>query len=761
MDPIALQLQSMLPLPNVPGNPLTNNYNATGAYVFGNDHADGKLNWNPTDKLSTFARFSILDYSATDASVFGAVGGEDVNSQGGQPGNYHGTTYSLTTSATYVLTPHLILDGYFAWENDNTAVEPFAIGQNLGQKLGIPGTNGPERYQSGWPTFYVTDYGSGSSSQALFGTTASQTGGFPYYRFDSQRQYVANLSWTKGSHDIRFGTEIQQQYIDNLQSGNAQGTFTFGTGPTELNGGPSGNQFNAYSTFLLGLDTSAADSRVFDSPAAEPANQNWYSGYIRDRWTISPKLTASLGVRWDYYGFPNAAVRGVASYNVATNQAEICGLGAVKPNCGTSMPKDLFSPRLGLAYRVTNTFVIRAGYGLDRDPFSMARSVLADYPTNISASYPAANSYGAYGTLEQGLPGITLPTITNGYLTSPTTVAMTVLPQGRMPWTYSQNWNITAQKELRGGFTTQVGYVANRTLQTISSDFGSTFNLNVDSQINTGTAGLPFYASEGRTAAVNYYGSHGNVMYNSMQASLSRRMTHGFRFNAAWTWSKDEVPVFNVAPTVTQYLYLNTRALAGSDRTNTLVLNGTWELPFGRGKAFLSGSKLGNALFGGWVFNALGDFYSGLPFSISTSGTSLNMTGATQLPIQVNPQVAFTGNIGGAYFNPLAFAPVTTANFGFVQPNNLRGPGEVDVDSGLTREFKVKERYTLQFRAEAFNFTNTPHFANPGGTVSNLQLNGNGTVKNLAGFAQVTAVANTGRDGIDQRQFQFSMRISF
>lgn len=83
------------------------------------------------------------------------------------------------------------------------------------------------------------------------------------------------------------------------------------------------------------------------------------------------------------------------------------------------------------------------------------------------------------------------------------------------------------------------------------------------------------------------------------------------------------------------------------------------------------------------------------------------------------------------------------------------------MDSGLTPEFYAKERYTLQFRAEAFNFTNTPHLANPGGTVSNLQTNPDGTVKNLAGFAQVTAVANAGRDGIDQRQFQFGMHIRF
>ena len=134
---------------------------------------------------------------------------------------------------------------------------------------------------------------------------------------------------------------------------------------------------------------------------------------------------------------------------------------------------------------------------------------------------------------------------------------------------------------------------------------------------------------------------------------------------------------------------------------------------------------------------------------------------ASCFPDQMKPEVTYYGSIGGAYFDPLAFAPITTARFGNAAPNILRGPGEVNMDAGLTRVWRFKERATIQFRAESFNFTNTPHFANPGGNVSNLVLNGDGTVKNLAGYAQVQSVANTGRDGIDERQFRFMLRISF
>jgi hypothetical protein len=755
MDPIALKLNAMIPLPNVPGATLTNNFNGNGVFVFDRQQGDAKLNWNPTQKFSAFGRFSILNYNEIDPSTFGAVGGQDVATQGGAPGNAYGDTYSLTTSATYVLRPNLIIDGYFAWENDNTASEPFQVGQNLGLQLGIPGSNGPNRYQSGWPQFLVSNY-------STFGTVASACCGLPYYRDNSQRQYVLNLNWSIGHHDLRMGTEIQQRYVNNMQimSGMAQGAFTFGTGATQLSGGPAGNQFNSWGTFLLGLDT-ASIGTFFNNPPSNPTNQDWWSGYIRDRWNISRKLTASLGLRWDYYGFPNARVRGVGDYDIASNQVEICGMGAVSKNCGVSMPKKLFSPRIGLAYRLSSTLVVRAGYGINWIPFSLGRSLsLNNYPSAISPSYPAANSYSWYGTLSQGIPATPLPTINNGYMAAPNTVAMTAWPKS-FQWPYSQNWNVTLQKELKWGFAGQVGYVANRTIRAMGDDVGSTFNTNVDLQTNTGTAGLPFYPT-GRTAAVNVYGPHGNVMYNAMQSSLSRRFRAGLQIATSWTWSKAESPYYPVSPVVTAYSYLITRPVQSFDRTNTVTINGTWELPFGHGKQWLGASKVGNAVLGGWTLNSVAVFYSGLPFSITTSSTSLNMVGATQLPIQLKQNVAMYGNIGGAYFDPLAFAPVTTPSFGFVQPYNLRGPGQVNMDAGLSRTWRVKERFTMQLRAESFNFTNTPHFGNPGGTVSNLVLNGDGTVKNLAGFAQVTAIAKTGRDGgIDERQFRFTMRVSF
>jgi hypothetical protein len=751
LDPIALKVSNMLPLPNVPGSGLTNNYDGSGVYTFGRERADSKLNWNPTSRLTSFARFSMLRFDEYDPPVFGAAGGIDINPQGGQPGAATGSTYSLTASATYLLRSNLILDGYFAWENDNTAVEPDAVGQNVGQQLGIPGTNGPNRYQSGMPWFIVTSYGA-------FGTADSQSGGHPYYRDNAQHQEVVNLNWTHGAHDIRMGTEIQQQYINNLQPSNAQGAFTFGTGPTQVSGGPSGNQFNSYATYLLGLVTSANKTVVYADPPAEPINQHWFSAYIRDRWSISRKLTASLGLRWDYYGFPNARTRGIGVYDIASNQVQICGSGQVPGNCGVSMPKRLFSPRLGLAYRLTESFVLRAGYGINQIPFSLGRSVLSLYPTTISPTYPSPNSLSWYDTLEQGFPAIALPTPNNGFMTAPTNVNMSVLPKS-FPWPYTQSWNFTLQKEIRPGFSAQAGYVASRTVRSLTQDGGSTVNLNAGQFIGAGQNGQPFFLTQGRTANVSLYSPRGTISYNALQATLNRRFAQGLQFGLSWTWAKSESP--NYPTDAFLFQYLDSRPVQGTDRTHVLTMNGAWELPFGQGKRWLGGSRVGSAILGGWAVNSLAVFYSGLPFSVTASSTSLNMPGASQRADQVNPNVQVFGNIGGAYFDPSAFAPITAARFGNAGANSLRGPGEVNMDLGLTRVFRIRERYTIQFRAESFNFTNTPHFANPGGNVSNVVKNGDGSIRDLAGFAQVQAVANTGRDGIDERQFRFFVRISF
>ena len=187
------------------------------------------------------------------------------------------------------------------------------------------------------------------------------------------------------------------------------------------------------------------------------------------------------------------------------------------------------------------------------------------------------------------------------------------------------------------------------------------------------------------------------------------------------------------------------------------------ELPFGSGKRFLHDGGIASALAGGWQVNGLFGAYSGKPFSVTSDATSLQMNGSNQMADQIKPEVTILHEVGAgkSWFDPLAFAPVTTARFGNAGFDSLYGPGYANLDLSFFRQFALHGSSTLQFRVEIFNLTNTPHFANPGSNVSNLQLNADGTVRSLGGFSSITSTANTGREGIDERLVRLGLRFGF
>jgi len=258
----------------------------------------------------------------------------------------------------------------------------------------------------------------------------------------------------------------------------------------------------------------------------------------------------------------------------------------------------------------------------------------------------------------------------------------------------------------------------------------------------------------------------GTTHYDSLQASLSRRFSQGLQVEASYTWSKvigwninsDSGPNFVQA---LRYFQLN-RVVADYDRTHMFHVSQIWELPFGRDKRFASKGAL-SAILGGWQISQLWSFYTGTPFSVTSSATSLALPNSTQPADQIKPSVQKLGGIGRnvAFFDPLAFASVTQARFGNAGFRSLRGPGLIDWDFGVHRQFRLTERFQLQFRMESFNFSNTPHFANPNGSVSNMILNADGTIANLNNFSSITSVTNLGRDGVDERQFRFGFKLRF
>ena len=195
-----------------------------------------------------------------------------------------------------------------------------------------------------------------------------------------------------------------------------------------------------------------------------------------------------------------------------------------------------------------------------------------------------------------------------------------------------------------------------------------------------------------------------------------------------------------------------------------LNVTGVWQLPFGKGKRWAA-SGIESKLLGGWQTNGIFTAMTGLPFSVTASGTSLNVPGTTQYADQVSPDVAILGGTGpGAlWFDPTPYRPVTAVRLGTSGRNSLRGPGVVNLDFGLFRDFPVRERFHLQFRAEAFNFTNTPHWALPAANVASATFRSDGSISNLGGFGSITGTdaSHLTRSGMDERTVRFGLRVSF
>jgi hypothetical protein len=431
---------------------------------------------------------------------------------------------------------------------------------------------------------------------------------------------------------------------------------------------------------------------------------------------------------------------------------EIGGVGSVPTDLGVKMSKTLFSPRLGLAYRLGSKWVFRSGFGINTDPYPLARPLRTNYPILISTNSTGPNTFQPVSRTEDGIPPIVFPDVSSGRIPIPGNVTVRTLDKDFRRG-YVESFNFMIQRELKLGFVGQVGYVGTRGIRQMGFQ-----ELNY-AEPGDGTAGRVLNRRFGRNASTQVVRPFGTANYNALQAQATRRFANGFQVQASYTWSKaisytdeaDSSLSFNAPSQLAR-----NRSLANYDRTHNLQAGWTAELPFGQGKPWAQ-QGIAKYIFGGWQLNGIFSAYSGTPFTVTAASTSLNAPSNTQTADQVKPEVEILGGTGPgqSYFDPLAFAPVTAVRFGNSGLNILRGPGVVNLDLGLFREFAATERVRIQFRAESFNATNTPHFNNPGTNVSNMQLGPNGWVASLRGYSEILSAEG------DERQFRFGLRISF
>ena len=734
-SPITLQMQSLIPKPNLSGT--ASNYFDSAPVSFNRDNVDVKINWNHSEKSLLWAKYSAMKALITDRFSLGPAGGVGmINGGGAGTGNV--LVQVMALGGVHTFTPTFLMDGTMAVSRDPLTL----IGPDSGSAFGldtlhIPGTNGPGERYNGIPVFSVSGYE----------TIGNGENYLPKYIRSTYFTYSLNFGWTKGTHDIRFGVDIARYRMNEWhpeQGGGPRGAFTF-NGSVTLPGTGSPNQFNNYAAFLLGLPQQI--SKTIQPDWSSP--RQWMEGYyFRDRWQVNRSLTLTLGVRWEYYPLMSYAHFGMVRFEPANNSVLVGGLGSVPYDTGISVSKKQFAPRFGFAYRWRDKTVIRGGYGISIDPQGPAAQMLFSYPLVVLQTFAGNTAFIPFGPIANGIPAIPYPNISSGVVPLPSSISTIGLSGGPYVRGYVQSYNFTVQRELPGSFVASAGYVGTHTIHE-----NVQFNINA-ADPGGGNNGRPLAIASGRTVDETFIKPLGTASYNALQAQLDRRIANGMQVKASYTFSKTMNNVDNELGTLMFYDAANfhrNRARASFDRPQNFRVAWISELPFGAGKRWLQGGPAGKIL-GGWEFNGIFSAYSGTPFTVSASSASLNAPGESQTADQIKPVVAKLGGIGATspYYDPAAFAAVTQVRYGNTGRNILRGPGLVNVDASLFRNFRMRERAIVQLRGECYNLSNTAHFSNPSANISS------------GGFLSITSAlsrANNVEGG--ERQFRLALKISF
>lgn len=829
ISPTATALLNLMPGSNLPStatNTVSNNFLGAADVHFARFTTDDKVNWNVNDKLTMYGHLGFLHFGSLNPTIFGntlqGVGAGFI----GNPGQAFGHTVTFAVTGNYVVSPTFVVDSSIGMTRQVIASEQLDLSKNEGQALGIPGTNGTRTFEGSMPQFSISGF-------SVLGT---QYNFMPYFRNDPQVSWNTNATWIHGSHSVRFGGAVEIQHLNQQQpewnaggtSWPAAGGFGFGTGVTQCgNCSKSGktsssNNYNDIASFLLGLDN--AWGRNIQIPDYFHTVTHMFALYGGDTYQVTHKLTATYGVRWEYYPFPtrSGVPAGVEQYNFTSGLMLNCGEGGNPIDCGTSVGGKYFSPRLGLAYRATNSTVIRAGYGMSYEPFNLIDDLRTNYPILIPLNEGTPNSltaagvldaaslqntpagectayasfcFGSGGTLPVGIVAPSpLPSLTSASNPIPGNVNL-VTATNHVTRGYIQSFNLTVERQLPGGWLASAGYVGTRIIDQLGIE-----NLNVQSPIAPAGCTPGVNCGGNASEPFNYNGSNKAICsssastalgcrtggtsivtpiatghYDSLQATLRHRWANGFDVGLAYTWSKTIGESGGAGGTVgfdeKSQLYIPAPAfyslnhgLAPSDRPQNLEVTFIAGSPFGAGRRFAQ-TGVPAKILGDWQISGLMSAISGLPFELTADGTSLNASGNAQRPDRLCSNIGTPKNVGSGeqWFNPSCFSGLDTQRFGTSAFYVLHGPGLFNIDAALTRKFKLTERFNLEFRAQALNFTNTPHLSSPAASCGSIP-SGATSGCNGSNFGQITpgqGTFNFAREGIDARQIEFNARLSF
>jgi hypothetical protein len=776
LDPVALKLIDFYPLPNLVPAP------GTLQNFVGNGVSSGvsTRSWNSfitrvdhriSDSQSLFFRYGWNHRTDTTIPYYGIPGADTElgDADGFFRGNANGAAgYTWTINSHNVLDARASVVRYGEGNVENT------LGMDM-STLGFPASFAKSTPYPLFPTITMSD---GDVYNLGGGNTPSKL-------YINELSPQISIHSMYGRHALKYGANFIGMQYNNFSSGHSGGTFSFSRvftqGPTPTTSG-SLSGFD-WASFMLG--TPASGSVDFNAVAAYEVK---YLGFFaQDDFKVSDRLTVNAGIRFSHEGpiterynradsgfDPNATPSIAAAAQAAYAASPVPqlsqlvvrgGLGFLGVN-GTprgylSVPDLYYEPRFGYAYRISNRIVWRGGYGIFIAPNNQSNIQNNGFSLSTAMITSLNNNVTPYNTLSNPFPsGVTVPPGPSGGLLTGvgTGVNGGLAAIGHVPAfkdAMNQQFSMGFQFVLPGQISLETSYVGNNVQHLAISrniDQYPVADLALASALNNKVAN-PFYnlvpGNTTSTFSVNtmplsqlltpfpqFSGVTqsslplGRSHYNSAQIMAHKMFSQGVTLSVAWTFSKymQNTAYHNLDDASPESV------ISGSDRPSQFVVSGMYELPFGPGKKFLTtANPFVKRLVGGWQLSWTGTYTSGqgLSFSsaerVSTSSdnphTVLEWFDTTQFVVQPSFTVQHTSS---------ALA-------------NLRGPGIGMWHVDLHKDTPITERIKFRLEAQAFNFLNTPFFANPNTTVTS------------ASFGQITALYS----GSASRNVQLSARVSF
>ncbi len=747
INPISAKLMALVPGPNSTGSP---NFVRNLSAPRNIDTFVGRVDWIRSEKNSVFGHFVYADQHTSTAPILGLPldGGNSQFNTSNQ--RQFGLGWSHVFSPTK-------LNEFRAGFVRNAGLRLAEQSQiDVNSQFGIPFPD-PGPLVRGLAAMTIAGF-------TQLGTAAST----PFFQFINKYELSDSFTSIHRNHTLKFGVRGSLKLFQNQLNNNQ------GRGVLDFNGVFSrqvgfANTGSAIADFLTGV----ANTANLGSVTNEKDVGRDVEFYAQDRWRATSKLTITLGVRYEYNppsweardmissvnwdrGYVNprvvvpkgqndttfALMRNVLFPFIPVERATGLDRGLVK---NTYLN---FAPRLGIAYQIGPKTVVRTGYGIFYGfPDVVSGAVLTVNPPSKILIGEASNTIEPTLLLDRSIFG---SSPFNRALTNP---AFFSVRAAEFPPDLTQMYNLSIQHEFRPNWLLEVGYLGNRATR-----------LAVSTQINDARPALPTDTSTPQSRRrispvlgnLPYLAPQGNSSYNAMTVNLETRFSKGFSFLGNYTWSR----ALGVAPPVTNAI--NTTPVLDAfnlrreysplefDVINRVSLTWIYELPFGKGKKFLSrGSRALDHLAGGWQINGISTMQGGFPIT-PVLGFSLGRTFTNSRPNAIGDPT-LTSRQPNDWLNPAAFAVPSNAeiaggNFhGNAGRGSVRSPGFVNFDFSAGKNFDLREHVRLQFRGEFFNLTNTPNFAIPSAV---------GLVVGTPTFGRITAAA-------DPRVVQFGLKLLF